>query len=64
MHIYQSTDSNCKFLYDTNLNELNIQGSAAWFYSCHFKMRYTNQCLNQAYGLTENSELKEPHQFI
>lgn len=26
--IYQSTDSNYKFLYDTILNELNIQGSA------------------------------------
>lgn len=30
MHIYQSTDSNCKFLYETNLNELNIQGSAGF----------------------------------
>lgn len=30
MHIYQSTDSNCKFLYDTILNELNIQGSAGF----------------------------------
>lgn len=28
--IYQSTDSNYKFLYDTILNELNIQGSAGF----------------------------------